>query len=154
MLKIETWTDNKILRTISKKIKDSEIKNYVKLGKDMLKYIKNPENSWVGLAAHQVWYNVRLIVVWLPENRDDENYKFIIMINPNILDFSWEKEGDEEWCLSVPGEKWIVERSKNIKLAYQDLKWNIKTLMLEGLRARIVQHEVDHLNWILFVDKI
>ena len=154
MLKIETGINNKILRTISNKIKDQDINKYIKLWNKMLKYIKNPDNLWIGLAAPQVWYAIRLIVVGLPDNWDDENFKFLVMVNPYILEFSEEKICDEEWCLSVPWKKWQVERSVNIKLAFQDKKGIVKTLALEGLRARIVQHEIDHLDWILFVDKL
>jgi len=154
MLKIEVGTENKTLRKISEKVKDSEIKKYVKLWKEMVKYIKNPKNWWVWLAAPQVWYNIRLIAVGLPNSRDDENYKTIFMFNPVVLDFSEEKEYDEEWCLSVPNIKWVVGRSKNIKLVYQDEKWAIKSLILKWLKARVVQHEIDHLDWILFVDKM
>ena len=154
MLKIETGDKNEILRTVSRKIKDSEIKKYSKLWKEMIKYIKNPDNGWVWLAATQIGHNVRLIVVWLPHDRDDENYKIIMMINPEIIEFSDEKETDQEWCLSVPGKKWEVERALDIKLTYLDEKGHFKTLMLEHLRARIVQHEIDHLNGILFTDKL
>jgi len=154
MLKIETGDKNEILRTVSRKIKDSEIKKYSKLWKEMIKYIKNPDNGWVWLAAPQIGHNVRLIVVWLPHDRDDENYKIIMMINPEIIEFSDEKETDQEWCLSVPGKKWEVERALDIKLTYLDEKGHFKTLMLEHLRARIVQHEIDHLNGILFTDKL
>ena len=154
MLKIETGDKNEILRTVSRKIKDSEIKKYSKLWKEMIKYIKNPDNGWVWLAAPQIGHNVRLIVVWLPHDRDYENYKIIMMINPEIIEFSDEKETDQEWCLSVPGKKWEVERALDIKLTYLDEKGHFKTLMLEHLRARIVQHEIDHLNGILFTDKL
>lgn len=154
MLKIETGTGNEILRTVSRKIKNSEIKKYSKLGKEMIKYIKNPDNGWVWLAAPQVWHNVRLIVVGLPHDRDDENYKIVMMINPEIVESSNKKEIDQEWCLSVPGKKGSVERSVDIKLTFLDEKWHLKTLMLEHLRARIVQHEIDHLNGILFTDKL
>ena len=154
MLKIETGDKNEILRTVSRKIKDSEIKKYSKLWKEMIKYIKNPDNGWVWLAAPQIGHNVILIVVWLPHDRDDENYKIIMMINPEIIEFSDEKETDQEWCLSVPGKKWEVERALDIKLTYLDEKGHFKTLMLEHLRARIVQHEIDHLNGILFTDKL
>ncbi len=154
MLKIEKGLDNKILRTISIKIKDNEIKNYLKLAREMKNYIKDSDNGWVGLASPQVGYNIRLIIVSLPNSRDDENYKTIIMFNPVILEFSEECEFWEEWCLSVPNKKWKVSRSKEIKLAYQDEKWAYKSLALCELRARIVQHEIDHLNWILFVDRL
>jgi len=154
MLKIETWKENEILREISKQIKNSDIKKYVKLGKEMIKYIKNPDNGWVGLAAPQVGHNVRLIIVSLLKDRDDEDFPTIMMINPEILEHWSEKEKDIEWCLSVPWEKWRVTRYIKIKLQYLDEKWKTKILILEWLSSRIVQHEIDHLDWILFTDKL
>ncbi len=154
MLHIETWLDNPILRKVSEEIKPSEIKKYVKLWKEMKKYIKNPDNWWVGLAAPQIWTNKRLIVVSLFKNRDDKDAKTIMMINPEILEHSEDIELDEEWCLSVPWKKWKISRYKEIKLSFLDQKWNKKILILDTLSARIVQHEIDHLDGILFVDKV
>jgi peptide deformylase len=77
-----------------------------------------------------------------------------MMINPKILEHSEHIELDEEWCLSVPWEKWKVSRYKEIKLSFLDQKWNKKVLILNSLSARIVQHEIDHLDGILFVDKV
>lgn len=154
MLHIETWKQNKILRAVSEPIKKNEIKNYLKLGKQMLKYIKDSDNGWVWLAAPQVGYNKRLIVVSLLKDRDDEKFPTIAMINPEILEHSSDMEKDIEWCLSVPWEKWKVERYNSIKLKYLDEKAKEKTLILNWLSARIVQHEIDHLNGILFTDKL
>ena len=152
MLHIEIWKENKILRKVSEKIKDSDIKKYVKLGKEMMKYIKDPDNGWVWLAAPQVWHNVRLIIVSLLKDRDDENFSTLMMINPEILEHSNDTEKDIEWCLSVPWEKWKVLRYTKIKLKYIDEKSKEKTLYLDTLSARIIQHEIDHLNWVLFTD--
>ncbi len=154
MLKVQTWINNEILREKSEKIKINEIKKYEKLGNEMIKYIKNPNNGWVGLAAPQVWVNKRLIIVSLLRDRDDEDFKTIMMINPEILEHSETKDKEEEWCLSVPGAKWKVERYLTIKLKYLDNKWKEKALRLQGLSARIVQHEIDHIDWVLFVDKL
>ena len=154
MLKVETWVNNEILRERSQEIKPNEIKKYEKLGNEMIKYIKNPENGWVGLAAPQIWVNKRLIVVSLLKDRDDEDFKTIMMINPEILEHSDNTDCEEEWCLSVPGAKWKVERYLWIKLRYQDNKGKEKILKLHGLSARIVQHEIDHIDWVLFVDKL
>jgi peptide deformylase len=154
MLHIEIWKENKILRTISTKIESKEIKKYSKIGLEMKKYIKNPKNWWVWLAAPQVWYNKRLIIVSLLKDWDDEDFPTIMMINPEILDNSSEKEKATEWCLSVPKEKWEVARYIEIKLQYLDEKWKTKILILEWLSSRIVQHEIDHLDWILFTDKL
>lgn len=152
MFKIETWTENPILRKIADKVTDSNFKQVVKLGRDMVKYIKNPDNGWVWLAAPQIWISTRLVVVNMLNDRDDEVSKVTMMINPEILEYSEETDIESEWCLSVPWVKWEVERPIWIKLTYQDEKNSKKTLILEWLPARIVQHELDHINWKLFVD--
>ena len=152
MLKIETWEENPILRKVAEKINDKDFKKYVKLWKEMVKHIKDPENWWVWLAAPQVGYSVRLIVVSLLKNREDENFKTLMMINPEIEEHSDETNCDTEWCLSIPWEKWDVERFNKIKLTFLDEKKSKKTLILEWLSARIVQHEIDHLDGKLFTD--
>ena len=152
MLKIETWKQNEILRKVALEVKQSELNNVIKLWKEMIKYIKNPDNWWVWLAAPQVWHTIRLIVVSLLKDREDENFKTIMMINPVILEHSEETCKDEEWCLSVPGEKWQVQRYNSIKVSFIDEKKSKQVLVLNWLSARIVQHEIDHLNWVLFTD--
>jgi peptide deformylase len=154
MLKIEIWKKNTILRAVSEKITKDNLKKHIKLAKEMLKYIKNPDNWGVGLAAPQVGLNKRLIVVSLLKDREDETYPTIIMINPEILDHSDEKQLSEEWCLSIPEETWKVPRFKEIKLRYFDEKLSEKIIKLNWLSSNIVQHEIDHLDWILFTDRI
>ena len=154
MLKIQTGKENEILRKLSEDIKTSEMNTYIKLGREMIKYIKDPDNHWVGLAAPQIGYNKRLIVVSLLKDWDDENYPTIMMINPKILDASKECEIEWEGCLSVPGEKWEVERYKRIKLSYIDENKKERIVVLSETSARIVQHEIDHLDGVLFTDKI
>lgn len=154
MLKIETGMNNEILRTVSEPLKQDEIKKYHKLGKEMLKHIKDPENGGVWLAAPQVWVNKRMIVVSLLKDRDDENFPTVLMINPEILEKSEDTEVDQEGCLSLPKEKGLVKRCHEIKLMYLDEKGNVKKLTLKWLSARIVQHEIDHLDGILFMDKV
>lgn len=103
----------------------------------------------VGLAAPQVGILKRVIVI---DNRDEENGKRFYMINPEII----EKEGVEvgmEGCLSVPGKQGTVERSKDIKVKYNDLSGEEKILEAEDFLARILQHEIDHLDGILYTDK-
>ena len=103
----------------------------------------------VGLAAPQVGILKRVIVI---DNRDEENGKRFYMINPEII----EKEGIEvgmEGCLSVPGKQGTVERSKDIKVKYNDLSGEEKILEAEDFLARILQHEIDHLDGILYTDK-
>jgi len=152
-LTIETGDDNEILRSISDIIKPSELKQYRGIAENMIKYIKDPDNGGVGLAAPQIGINKRLIVVSLMKNYEDEDYRTIAMINPEIIAHSEETSKDEEWCLSVPGETGDVKRWTWIKVSFIDPEWRKYALKLENLAARIVQHEIDHLDGILFVDK-
>ena len=154
MLNIEKGKDNKILRAVSQEITKDNFKKYLKLWKEMLKYIKNPKNWWVWLAAPQVGHNKRLIVVSLLKDWEDETYPTIIMINPEILEHSNDKQISDEWCLSLPDEKWKVERFSEIKIRFLDDKFKEKIMKLSWLKACIVQHEIDHLDWILFIDRI
>ncbi len=152
-LTIETGDDNEILRSVSDTIKPAELKQYRGLAESMIKHIKNPENGWVGLAAPQVWVNKRMIVVSLMKDYEDENYRVIAMINPDIIEHSEVKIKWEEWCLSVPGETGDVERWTWVKVAFIDPEGRKYALKLENLAARIIQHEIDHLDGILFTDK-
>lgn len=154
MIKIETWETNEILRTVSEKIKPSEYDKYIKIWNEMIKYIKNPKNSGVWLALPQAWENKRLIVVSMLKDREDENFQTIMMINPEILEKSNDTDKENEWCLSLPWEKWVVERCKTIKLKFIDSAKKERILLLNWLQARIVQHEIDHLDWVLFTDRV
>ncbi len=154
MLKIEIWENNKILRNKSLEIKKTDFKKYLKLAKEMLKYIKNPDNNSVWLAAPQVWKNIRLIAVSLPKTWEDENFPNYIMYNPEILEFSQDKETMEEGCLSLPEIREEVTRPKKIKIKYFDEKAKEKILFLDYPSSAIIQHEIDHLDWILFTDKV
>ncbi len=154
MLNIVTWENNEILRKVSENIFTNEYDKYIKIWKEMIKYIKNPENLWVWLRAPQIWINKRLIVVSLLKDWEDENFKTIMMINPVILEKSDETECEGEWCLSLPWQKWDVVRPKTIKIEFIDENKKTKNLVLSWVSARIVQHEIDHLDWVLFIDKL
>jgi peptide deformylase len=152
-LKIETGDENEILRSVSEAIRPAELKQYRSLAEDMIKHIKNPDNGWVGLAAPQVGVNKRLIVVSLMRTYDDETYRTIAMVNPEIIEHSDDRVKDEEWCLSVPGERGDVERWEWVKVSFVDPEGRKYAMRLEELAARIVQHEIDHLDGVLFTDK-
>ena len=150
---IETGDDNEILRSVSDIIKPAEMKQYRSLADSMIKHIKNPDNGGVGLAAPQVGVNKRLIVASLMKTYDDETYRTIAMVNPEIIEHAENKVKWEEWCLSVPGETGDVERWEWVKVSFIDPEGRKYALRLESLAARIVQHEIDHLDGILFTDK-
>ncbi|MBN2096026.1 peptide deformylase [Candidatus Peregrinibacteria bacterium] len=142
-LVIETGQDNQILRRKSEPIKTID-KKILRLLKEMEKSMK--EEKGVGLAAPQVGRNVRMILVLL------NNKNLIPMINPEIIDHSDKTEVGEEGCLSLPGIWGNVERYHEITVKYLDEKGTDRILKLEGFNARVVQHEIDHLNGILFTD--
>jgi len=142
-LKIETGEGNEVLRKKSG-IVTAVDKKILKLIKDMEKAMK--EEKGVGLAAPQVGVNKRLIIVLL------DNKITVPMINPDIIDHSNETEYGEEGCLSLPGKWGQVERYKQIVVQFRDTKGEKRVLKLEGFNARVVQHEIDHLDGILFTD--
>ncbi|MBI1730531.1 peptide deformylase [Candidatus Acetothermia bacterium] len=100
-----------------------------------------------GLAAPQVGVSKRLIVV-------DVNNKFYVLVNPEILTFSEEKQMGPEGCLSIPGPEADVERSQKIAVRALNLDGEEVYIEAEGMLARAFQHEVDHLNGILFIDHL
>lgn len=105
----------------------------------------------VGLAAPQVGHNIRIIIVRFNPGKPEQ--MIIPMLNPEILHFSEEKYEDEEGCLSIPDIWGIVERPKEIIVSFLTAKGAPQTLKLSDLNARIIQHELDHLDGILFVDR-
>ena len=119
----------------------------------MLAYIKNPKHHGIGLAAPQVGVSKRLIIVGLPIHRDDEDCPIIAMINPIIVSKSPETDIDDEGCLSLPGITGNIERSKTIDVEWMDIKGRKMKKKIVGFGARVVQHEVDHLDGILISDK-
>lgn len=103
------------------------------------------ENAGVGLAAPQIGISKRIIVI-------DDNKTACMMINPQITWWSIEKVNFNEGCLSVPGQHGVISRPRSIKVKFQTKKGKFKHWKLDGLKARVVQHEIDHLKGILFVD--
>ena len=105
----------------------------------------------IGLAAPQVGISKKIIVIdrSFGEKVDD----IMVLINPEIVD----REGScsiEEGCLSVPGIYEDVVRPENIRVSYQDIDGNEYEMDAESMLARVIQHESDHLDGILFVDRL
>ncbi len=105
------------------------------------------EKDGIGLAASQIGVLKRIIIIVF-------NDKIIILLNPVLSKKSWSKETDEEGCLSVPSVYGLVKRHQKIFVtAYNQEGEKIK-FEASGLLARIIQHEVDHLDGVLFIDKL
>lgn len=144
-----------VLRAKAKDITtfDDDLK---KLATDMFKTCY--EEIGVGLAAPQVGKSLRMFIISTPpveEPDTDDRSKYFeeVFINPVIVVKKGSVVG-EEGCLSVPGVYEKVKRSKFIKVKYKDLDGNEKELEATGLLSRAIQHENDHLEGVLFVDRL
>ncbi len=143
--KIRTFGDP-VLREKSKKIENFD-EGLSALIKDMADSINSGYQPGVGLAAPQIGISKRAIII----NYDDEIKAFI---NPEIEVLDKSKEADGEGCLSVPGIREEVDRFKKIRLKAKDIKGNNIDMVVEGFLARVFQHEVDHLEGMLFIDRL
>jgi len=135
-----------ILGKISKPILEMSEKTK-QLIEDMLETMYHANG--VGLAAVQVGILKRLVVIDVSENGDSP----IILINPEIIDKSGSQTGDEG-CLSVPGKSGKVTRAMKVKVKAFNEKMEVFELEGEELLARAIQHEVDHLDGILYTSKV
>lgn len=115
------------------------------------------ERLGVGIAAPQIYVSKRVIIV---ASRPNLRYPgapemdAIVMINPHILEAGVENIWGEEGCLSVPDQRGLVLRSEAVYVRYQILTGEWVEQYFQGFPARIIQHEIDHLNGILFVDHV
>ncbi|MFA6409999.1 MAG: peptide deformylase [Candidatus Buchananbacteria bacterium] len=135
-----------VLRQKSKALKSEELqkKEFGQLLLDMEKTMK--EKDGVGLAAPQIGKSIRVVVISTADGS-------VFLINPKILKKSWKKEILEEGCLSLPEVWGLVKRSLKITIVALDPKGKKMKFTASGMFARVIQHEVDHLDGILFIDK-
>lgn len=119
----------------------------------------------IGLAANQVGSPAAVLVYDTAQltggkskdgrrQRDESLRKLEVLLNPEIVDSSADDEEGDEGCLSIPGLEAPVYRSKRIRVRYRDLDWIEHDIWFEGMTARVLQHEIDHLNGVLFVDRL
>ncbi len=142
-MEILTGENNKTLRQKSLPVKhiDSDVRSLIEQMKEVVR-----QNNGVGLAAIQVGEPTRIIICEI----DDKFYTFI---NPEIIKFFPETSVMEEGCLSLPNIYGEVERSKRITLKAINFDGKKIKMKAFGLLARVIQHEADHLDGILFIDK-
>ena len=111
----------------------------------------------IGLAAPQVYVNKQIMIFRIPNKEDekkDESIEITVLINPKLSNISDETNNDWEGCLSIPGMSGLVKRFSKIKYEGLDMNGNIIKRTAEGLHARIVQHEYDHLMGILYIHRL
>jgi len=136
-----------ILRKKSEKLEKVDLETQ-KFLDDMLDTMYSAPG--IGLAAVQVGVLKRLIVVDI--SKEDENKNPLFLINPIITQKSDKKSIHEEGCLSLPGYFAEIERPAECQVEYLDYNGNKQSLKATGLLSTCIQHEIDHLNGILFID--
>lgn len=122
----------------------------IQLANDMIETAK--KSHGIGLAAQQVNRLERVIIVDL--SSIDESYQALALINPRVVWASKEKESIEEGCLSFPGLRFNVERPTRVEVTAWNVAGEELTIQAEHLLARVLQHEIDHTNGVLFIDRI
>ena len=134
-----------ILRQKSKRVKavDGSIKRLVA---DMIETL-HATPVRVGLAAPQVGVPLRVVVIGMPEEKD------IVLINPEIV----RRKGERmvtEGCLSVPGYFGVVKRAESVRVKARDVRGRETKINADELLAQVLEHEVDHLNGVLYIDHL
>lgn len=145
----------KVLRLQAKSVedvRDAEIQKIIQTMRDAL-----ATTPGVGLAAPQIGVSKRIIIMASRPTSRYPNAPVMtptVMINPAFHALSDEREKDWEGCLSVPGIRALVPRYKEIQVTYADQQGVLVKARLEGFVARVFQHEVDHLEGMVYLDRV
>ncbi len=148
VLKVYEYPDP-ILKKKAEKVEkvDDELRRFMD---DMLETMYSAVG--VGLAAPQVGVSKRIVVIDI--SHEDEKIEPYYLVNPEIIWKSEDKVCGEEGCLSVPEQRAEVERHASVKLRYLDYNGQQHEELIEDFLAIVVQHELDHLDGILYIDRI
>jgi peptide deformylase len=147
-----------VLRQKTREVTREEISTpeMKRLVRDMIETMH--EYGGVGLAAPQVHESVRLAIIeFEPDNdryKNDDGQPLLVIWNARVKVLDETPSGFWEGCLSVPGMRGYVERPSKIEVSYLDERGKPKTLVADGFLATVFQHELDHLDGIVYVDKI
>jgi peptide deformylase len=142
---------NKILRERAKKIKDPLDPEIQKLILEMTASMRSANG--LGLAAPQVGKSLRLCIIEEKNGPQENGGRLFILINPVIKAASKKKVLIEEGCLSFPGKFFPIMRPEKIKVRFLDENGKSCKIKADGLLARAIQHEIDHLDGVLIIDK-
>ncbi|MDJ0682423.1 MAG: peptide deformylase [Xenococcaceae cyanobacterium MO_167.B52] len=143
------YLGDRVLRQPAKRIAkvDDSIRQLVK---DMLQTMYSADG--IGLAAPQVGVNKQLIVIDCEPDKPENPP--LVLINPKITRYSSQTCNSDEGCLSIPGVYLEVNRPEAIEVSFKDEQGKPRKLQTAGLLARVIQHEMDHLHGVMFVDRV
>jgi peptide deformylase len=156
---VRTYGDG-ILRAKARKIEAID-EDLLALGRDMIETMHAEEG--VGLAAQQIGKDIAICVIDVPDSadKDDQGQRLnpelempLVALNPEILSMGRKTNVAEEGCLSFPEIRGNIERALSIRLRFMDTTGKVRELDVHGFTARVFQHEIDHLNGVLFIDKM
>lgn len=153
VLTIDNEADSLVLRRKAAPMTAEMLRtdDYATLRRRMLATVQDTLNTGVGIAAPQVGILRRIIAV---QRFDKPGEPFEFYINPEIVEYSAETAPGREGCLSIPGLYGTVKRAQQISLRYRDEQFAEKTETISGFTAVIFQHETDHLDGILYIDRM
>ena len=156
---------NPTLRVKASPVSLEELKTpeFKQLIQDMFETME--EEDGIGIAAPQIGISKQVAIVGIPnenprypaaeeEDQDEPEFEVLVVVNPTVTVTNPEKSGFWEGCLSVPGLRGYVERPKAIKVEYTDLEGKSQVIDADGFAATVFQHELDHLDGVLYVDKV
>lgn len=143
-----------ILRSVAEPVPEELFASgrLVELGRDMVRTMI--EENGVGLAAPQVAEGLRLFSYWVPESDEEPETPPTVLVNPEIRAVGDETEEGWEGCLSIPGLRGLVPRYRRIKVKARNLDGESISLTADGFHARVIQHEYDHLDGVVFLDRM
>ncbi len=147
-LEIHTLGHNELRKSAQRVSKVDE--SVREVARDMLRSMYTAKG--IGLAAPQVGIQKKLLVIDI--DHETPSTPPIVLINPEIITFGATVETYEEGCLSIPGVYLDVIRPSTVKISFRDEMGRPRKMNADGLLGRVIQHELDHLNGVLFVDRV
>lgn len=149
---VGNYADSLILRGKAKELTEHQINSekLKTLAERMLATVTAPENDGVGIAAPQVGLPYRLVIV---QRFDKQGEPFELFINPRITSYIGDLSEGREGCLSIPGYWGLVKRAVTVCISYTTPEGEQRDEKIEGFTAIIFQHEIDHLDGILYTDR-
>lgn len=143
-----------VLRAVAEPVPEAWLGSgrLVELGRDLVRTML--EEDGVGLAAPQVAEGLRLFAYWLPGAEGRPEVEPAVLVNPELKAVEDDVEEGWEGCLSIPGLRGLVPRHRRIKVKARSLEGAPVSFTADGFHARVIQHEHDHLDGIVFLDRM